>query len=101
MCCSVLQRVAVRCRVLQCADSLRVADEVCCSDVLQCVAVVAVCYSGLHCVALCCIVLQCVAVCCSVMRSVAVCCSVWQCRLMRHTKFHARMYTQKCARALC
>jgi len=65
-CCSVLQSVAVCCRVLQC-----VAE--CCS-VLQRVAV---------CCRVCCRVLQCVAeccrVCCSVLQSVAVCCRVLQC----------------------
>jgi len=73
--CIVLQRVAVRCRVLPCCvgtDGLPIAFKilfiVCCS-MLQCVAVccgvlkwVAVGCSGLDCDAGCCNVLQCVAV---------------------------------------
>ena len=61
MCCSVLQRVAVYCSVLQCVAvskydvnrslSTQICDVMCCS-MLQCVAV-------------CCSVLQCVAVRCS------------------------------------
>ena len=80
---SMLQSVAVYCRVLQCVA-------VCCS-VLQCVAV---CCSVLQCVTVCCSVLQCVAGCCSVLydvaddrsfaslllllKRVAVCCSMLQ-----------------------
>jgi len=52
----MLQRLAVRCRVLQ----LHALD----ACVLQCVAV-------------CCSVLQCVAVCCSVSQRVAVCCKCY------------------------
>jgi len=51
VCSTVLQCIAVYCRVLQC---------------------VAVYCSVLQCVAVCCSVLQCVAVCCSVLRYIAV-----------------------------
>jgi len=80
--CSVLQCVAVCCKLLQ----FVVAE---CYSVLLCDAVrmlflhdlsIAVCCSVLQCVAMCCNVLQCVAVCCSVLQCVvAVCCSVLQC----------------------
>jgi len=70
---SVLQRVAVCCRVLHCAA-------VCCS-VLQ---YAAECCRVLQCAAVCCSVLQCAAVCCSVPQCVAVCCSVLQVRSTIH-----------------
>jgi len=70
--CSVVQCVAVCCRVLQCVVT-QVSDVV-----LRCVAV---CCSMLHCVVAhvsllatwCCCVLQCFAACCSVLQCVAVC----------------------------
>ena len=110
VCCSVLQCVAVRSRVLLKSAFPRrtllsllptwrsaVCVAVCCS-VLQCVAV---CYSSAFsrralscfspdqcvsvCAAACCSVLQCVAVCCSVLLCVAVCCSADK-RTHIHTK---------------
>jgi len=107
-CCTVLQRIAVYCSVVQC---FAVTEYVCSfgiiideTNLLQCVAVccsdiidmffrnsqwrleyAAVCchvllYDAvLQCVAVCCSALQCVAVCCSVLHCVAVFCSVLQC----------------------
>jgi len=70
------------------------------SSVLQCVAVccrvlqgVAGCCSVLQCVAVCCRVLLCVAVCCSALQCVVVCCSVLQCVAMV-TMFIIKKYTQ-------
>ena len=82
MCCSELQRVAVRYNVLQCATvgcslwsvlqpSLKERHRVCCIGVVQRVSA---CFSVLKCLAVSCSV-KCVAVCCSV-KCVAVCCSV-------------------------
>ena len=70
--CRVMQRVAVRCTLLQCGA-------VCCS-VLRSVAVYC---SVLQCVAVCCNVSHCVAVRCSVLQCVAVCCSALQCIAVR------------------
>ena len=88
----MLQRVAVCCSVLQCADyratvsdsakvtayeSLKkIADdnEVACCSVWQCVVV---CGNVWQCVAVCGNVWQCVAVCGSVWQCVVVCGSVW------------------------
>jgi len=79
-CCSVLQRVAVRCGELRFVA-------VCCS-VLQCVSVlsrrilllpVAVCCSVLQCVAACCGEMWCIAVSCGVFRVVSVYCSTFSC----------------------
>jgi len=60
VCCSVLQRVAVRCSALQ--REMHIVGH---ALLLQCVAV-------------CCSVSQCVAVCRSVSQRVALCCSVLQ-----------------------
>jgi len=64
--CSVLQRVAVSCSVLQCA--VKCGAQLCIAQESL--------YCAVQCVAVCCSVLQCVAVCCSVLQCVAVCCSV-------------------------
>ena len=73
--CSVLQRVAVCCSVLQCSPRMICARSATCfrRSMLQCVAV---CCSVLQCVAVLCNVLQCVAVCCSVLQCVAACYSI-------------------------
>jgi len=69
-CCSVLQRVAVRCSVLRCVAVwlltwfFDMTDREAASTTTM---------------ALCCITLQHIAVCCSVLQCVAVCCSVLQC----------------------
>ena len=65
-CCSVLQRVAVCCTLLQ--------HPVCHSDEARLQRM-----TQLERVAVCCNVLQCVATCCSVLQRVAVCCNVLQC----------------------
>ena len=89
MCCSVLQRVAVRCSMLQqkkrrLGKVSRVRGVAACCSVLQRDAVYC---NVLHCVvaktaqtrsSFSC-VLQCVALYCSVLQRVAVCCSVLQC----------------------
>jgi len=108
LCCSVVQRVWVRYRVLPCVTVCYrevQCGAVCCSMMQVCCGVahvwrshssleewfdhsvccsvlqrVAVCCSVLLCVAVCCSVLQCVAVCCTLLQCVAVCCSV----LRRH-----------------
>ena len=72
-----LQRVAVRCNVLQPTikrDSrpFQTVGPACCRT-LQCVVV---CCNMLKYVLVCCSVLQCVALCCSVLHCVAVCCSL-------------------------
>jgi len=81
VCCSVLQCVAVCCRVLHDA-LLRVCSKK--WRLLQCVAVCCsvlfLCCSGLQCVAVYCNVLQCVAVRCSVLQCVADC--VAECYMM-------------------
>jgi len=99
ICCSVLQRVAVRCCVLQCV-AVRCSSRRChmrlCSVATCCSKLqhVAACCSVLQCLSLCCgalsdetticcSVLQRVAACCSVVQRVAVCCSVLQ-RVLRH-----------------
>ena len=75
MCCSVLQsvlqRVALRCNMLQCVA----ANDGSCHEYV-CVAVF---YSVIQRVVVCCSVLQCVAVCCSVLQCVASHCSALQC----------------------
>jgi len=63
VCCSVLQCVAVCCRV----------DDVVSSAVLG-----AGSPGGMQCAVVCCSVLQCAVVCCSVLQGVVVCCSVLQ-----------------------
>jgi len=79
--CSVLQRVALYCSVLQQQrpTGLSTCVAVCC-NVLQCVAM---CCSVMQCFTVWCSVVQCVAVCCRVLPCVAACCSVLQRR--RHT----------------
>ena len=96
VCCSVLQRVAANCSVLQCVVVRRKrVNEPHCRNALRCVAVccgalqfVAVCCGVIHCLAVRCkrvsepdcrSILQCAAVRCSVLQWVAVCCSVLQC----------------------
>ena len=80
MCCSMLQRVAVCCGVLQCVTLDATTEtslwrcSVCCS-MLQCVAA---CCGVLWCVAVIYRVLQCVAVCCSVLQLVTAYCSELQ-----------------------
>jgi len=70
--CSVLQRVAACCSLVQCVkksiESEGLDEEDCRKR--RCM---------LQCVAVCCSVLQCVAVCCSVLQCAAVCCSALQC----------------------
>jgi len=75
VCCSVLQRVAVRVAGIL---ALTTRGQV-----------------HMLCVAVCCNVLQSVAVCCSLSQSVAVCCSLLQCVLQRHRR-SSHMYTYMC-----
>jgi len=77
----MLQRVAVRCSVLQCVTYIAHTDikrVIADARKLACI-MLQVCCSILQCVAVCYCVLQCVAACCSMLQCVAVCCSVLQC----------------------
>jgi len=90
--CSVLQLIAVCCRVLQLMQCVAV-----CCHVLQCVAVsVAVCCSVMQCVAVRYLAAKstlcnaskrqdicCTCLCCSVLQCIAVWCSAWQCVAVR------------------
>jgi len=74
VCCSVLQRVAVRCSALQCVavccSVLQAYRHTCC--LVRCsITEFQFSISNSKCVAVCCSVLQCVAVCCSVLQCVA------------------------------
>jgi len=111
-CCSVLQCVAVCCRVLQgqcvalcCSVSvyLTSTSRVVCSSVLQCVAV---CCSVLYRVGIThidtpCYMLQCVAVCCRALQSIAKYCGMLQCSAVQLSSSKSTMvfgHTAKCHR---
>jgi len=97
MCCSeVLQCIAVCCSVLQVCCSVLQYVVVSCSVIAVCCSV---CCSVLQCVAVCCSVLQRVAACCSVLQYVAVCCSVVQSvavRVLQHvTHSHSSAHQRR------